>query len=81
MITAAVVIMFPPNETSPDSLISIYISKSWSGKKEHIPGNGMILLKKGNAHRTINGTMIAVGVERVTADTSIASIEANSVPI
>ncbi len=80
MIADAVVITFPPNSTSPDSLISIYISNNWSGKKEHTQGNGMILLKNGNVHNTINGTIIAVGVERVNADTSIASVEANNVP-
>lgn len=29
----------------------------------------------------MNGTIIAVGVERVSADTIIASVEANTVPI
>ena len=78
MIAEAAVITFPPNSTSPDSLISIYI---WSGKKEHTHGSGMILLKNGNVHNTINGTIIAVGVCRVNADTSIASVEENNVPM
>lgn len=80
MMADAVVITFPPNSNSPDSLISIYISNNWSGKSEHTHGNGMILLKNGNVHNIINGTIIAVGVERVKADMSIASVQANSVP-
>ena len=81
MITAAIVTTFPPICTSPGSLIARYISNSWSGKKEHISGKGRILLKNGNAHNTIKGTIIAVGVECVSADISIASVEANTVPI
>lgn len=81
MITVAIVITFPPSSISPDSLISIYISSNWSGKKEHISGNVTIRLKKGKAHNIINGTIAAVAVERAAADTTIASIAANNVPI
>jgi len=41
----------------------------------------MILLRNGNAHNTMKGITIAAGVERVSADTSIASADANTVPI
>ena len=78
MIKVAIVVTFPPRFISPDSLISIYISNNWSGKNAHSCGNVIILLKNGNAHNTINGTIIAVVVECVIADTSIANKEAKS---
>lgn len=80
MIKVAIVVIFPPRFISPDSLISMYISNNWSGKNEHNCGSVIILLKNGKAHNTINGTIIAVVVECVIADTSIANKEANNVP-
>ncbi len=80
MIKVAIVVIFPPRFISPDSLISMYISNNWSGKNAHNCGSVIILLKNGKAHNTINGTIIAVVVECVIADTSIANKEANNVP-
>ena len=40
----------------------------------------MILLKKGKAHSTIKGTIVAVAVECVAADTIIERRAANKAP-
>ena len=50
-------------------------------EKEHSPGSVIILLKNGNRHSRINGTIMARTVEWVLAETIIAAREENSVPI